>query len=74
MSSVPSPPAPASRDSTPPGPFMTLYTAIILLTALDIGLVVGGLTYLGGTSAADAVLAGLLGAGGSVPVLRSLIG
>ncbi|MEV8554772.1 hypothetical protein AB0L04_33810 [Streptomyces glaucescens] len=53
---------------------MTLYTAIILLTALDIGLIVGGLTYLGGTSPADAVLAGLLGAGGSVPVLRSLIG
>ncbi|WP_326790524.1 hypothetical protein [Streptomyces sp. NBC_00151] len=53
---------------------MTLHTALILLTALVIGLVVGGLTFLGGTPAASAVLAGLLSAGGSVPVLRTLIG
>jgi hypothetical protein len=39
-----------------------------------IGLVVAGLTFLSGTPAAGAVLAGLISAGGSVPVLRTLIG
>lgn len=74
MSSVPSPLPPTSPEPSPPGPFMTLHTALILQTALVIGLVVGGLTFLGGTPAAGAVLVGLLSAGGSVPVLRTLIG
>uniref|UniRef100_UPI002F916407 hypothetical protein n=2 Tax=unclassified Streptomyces TaxID=2593676 RepID=UPI002F916407 len=55
------------------GPFMTQHTAIIRLAGFVIGLVVGGLTFLSGTPAAGAVLAGLLSAGGSVPVLRTLI-
>ncbi|WP_326585422.1 hypothetical protein OG889_44985 [Streptomyces sp. NBC_00481] len=53
---------------------MTQHAAIILLAGFVIGLVVGGLTFLSGTPAAGAVLAGLLSAGGSVPVLRTLIG
>ncbi|WP_254644874.1 hypothetical protein [Streptomyces sp. BV286] len=53
---------------------MTLHTALVLLTALVIGLVVGGLTFLADSPTASAVLAGLLSAGSSVPVLRRLIG
>ncbi|MCZ0991774.1 hypothetical protein [Streptomyces diastatochromogenes] len=65
MSSAPPPPS---------GPFLSLHTALVLLTAAVIGLVVAGLTFLTGTSAAGAVLTGLISAGGSVPVLRTLIG
>jgi hypothetical protein len=53
---------------------MTQHTAVILLAAVVIGLVVGSLTFLSDTPAAGAVLAGLVSAGGSVPVLRTLIG
>ncbi|MFB7334048.1 hypothetical protein ACFC00_20745 [Streptomyces adustus] len=74
MSSAPTPTPPS-----PPGPdraasFLTQQTAVVLPAAVVIGLVVGGLTYLSGRSAAGAVLAGVLSAGGSVPVLRTLIG
>ncbi|MEV6734605.1 MULTISPECIES: hypothetical protein [unclassified Streptomyces] len=63
-------------DTTPPDtepPFLPLHTAVVVLAALFGGLVVGGLTYLGGTHPALAVLAGLTAAGGAVPVLRELI-
>ncbi|MFJ8637450.1 hypothetical protein [Streptomyces sp. NPDC093568] len=71
--------APTPASSNPPGPsqrgpFLTLHTALVLVTAVVIGLVVGGLTFLSGSAAAGAALAGLLGAGGSVPVLHALIG
>lgn len=74
MSSVPTPMPPAPPEPSPPSPFMTLHTALVLLTALVIGLVIGGLTFLGGSPTAGAVLAGLLSAGSSVPALRRLIG
>lgn len=80
MSSAPSPTPPdpphPDRPDQPDqrGPMVTLHTAIVLLAAGFIGLVVGCLTFLSGTPAAGAVLAGLLSAGGSVPVLRPLIG
>lgn len=70
MSSPTSTPTPPGQ----PGPFVTVRTAIILLSAAFIGLVVGGLTFLGGEPAATAVLAGLTGAGGSVLGLHKLIG
>ncbi|MER6539557.1 hypothetical protein ABT215_38415 [Streptomyces sp900105755] len=57
-----------------PAPFLTIHTAVVLLIAVVIGLVVGGLTFLSGGAVAAAVLAGLTAAGVSVPVLRSLIG
>lgn len=57
-----------------PAPFLTIHTAVVLLIAVVIGLVVGGLTFLSGGSVAAAVLAGLTAAGISIPVLRSLIG
>lgn len=63
-SSVPPPPEP---------PFISLHTAIVLLTAVVIGLVVGGLTFLSDFSAPGAALADLGAAGLSVPTLRSLI-
>ncbi|GAA3850966.1 hypothetical protein GCM10022243_15980 [Saccharothrix violaceirubra] len=56
-----------------PAPFFTVHTALILLAAAFIGAVVGGLTFLSGGPVAGAVLAGLIGFGTSVPVLRSLI-
>ncbi|MEU5398136.1 hypothetical protein ABZ348_02375 [Streptomyces sp. NPDC005963] len=74
MSSVPSPMPPAPSEHSQPGPFLTMHTALILLTALVIGLIVGGLTFLGGTPAPGAILAGLLSAGISVPALHRLIG
>jgi uncharacterized membrane protein YccC len=57
-----------------PAPFLTIHTAVVLLIAVVIGLVVGGLTFLSGGAVAAAVLAGLTTAGVSIPVLRTLIG
>ncbi|MFI5820486.1 hypothetical protein ACIA8I_15375 [Streptomyces rishiriensis] len=65
-------PPPNSRPA--PEPFLSLHTAVVLLTALVIGLVTGALTALTGAPVAGAVLAGLGAAGPSVPVLRCLIG
>jgi hypothetical protein len=69
VSSLPSSP-PEPPD---PKPFLTLHTVVVLLVAFAIGSTVGGLTYLNGTPVPGATLAGLLSAGGSVPVLRHLI-
>lgn len=57
----------------PPEPFLSLHTTVVLLVALVIGLVVGGLTALAGSSAAAAVIAGLTASGAATPVLRTLI-
>lgn len=57
-----------------PAPFLTIHTAVVLLIAVVIGLIVGGLTFLSGGAVAAAVLAGLTAAGVNIPVLRSLIG
>ncbi|MFD7554626.1 MULTISPECIES: hypothetical protein [unclassified Streptomyces] len=56
-----------------PQPFLSLHTAVILLTAVMIGIVLGALTLLSGAPAPGAIAAGLTSAGGSVPALRSLI-
>jgi hypothetical protein len=63
---------PILPESEPP--FISLHTTVVLLAAFIIGLVIGGVTVLSGAPAATAVLAGLLGAGSSIPVLRVLIG
>ncbi|MEU5666533.1 hypothetical protein [Streptomyces longwoodensis] len=72
---TPQSPQPAASPSHEPTaqPFLSLHTTVVLLTALVIGLVIGGLTYLTGVSVATAVIAGLTSAGASTPVLRSLI-
>lgn len=68
------PPAPATTAPTSdPVPFLPMHTALVLLTAVVIGLIVGGLTFIDGRSAAAAVLAGVMSAGICVPVLRTLI-
>ncbi|MEU9983576.1 hypothetical protein [Streptomyces sp. NPDC050856] len=61
--------SPANAD-----PLLTPHTALVLLAAAFIGLVTGGLTFLAGGPAAGAVLAGLAGFGGSIPVLHQMIG
>ncbi|MEU9302482.1 hypothetical protein [Streptomyces sp. NPDC048269] len=54
-------------------PFLTLHTTVVLVAAVLIGLVAGGLSFLGGTPPALAVPAGLTATGGAVPVLRRLV-
>ncbi|WP_327267130.1 hypothetical protein OG444_40065 (plasmid) [Streptomyces sp. NBC_01232] len=66
-------PTTGSPDEAAAQPFLSLHTTVVLLTALVIGLVMGGLTFLTGTSAAAALIVGLTGTGVSTPVLRSLI-
>ncbi|MFH9617849.1 hypothetical protein [Streptomyces pratensis] len=60
--------------STPPDAFLSLHTAVVLLAAVVVGMVIGCLTVLTGVPVAAAVIAGVSSAGGSVPVLRTLIG
>ncbi|MDU9001707.1 hypothetical protein [Streptomyces mirabilis] len=62
-----------SEPSADVPPFLTVHTTVVLLAALFIGFVGGGLTFLSGSPLAGAVLAGLTGGGASVPILRSLI-
>jgi ABC-type antimicrobial peptide transport system permease subunit len=64
---------PEPGESPDTAPFLSLHTAVVLLTALVIGLVIGALTALTGAPAASAVIAGLTATGISTPVLRSLI-
>lgn len=66
-------PGPAN-DSAPEPPFLSLHTTVVLLAALVVGLLTGTLSWWAGSPVAGAVLAGLAGAGSSVPALRSLIG
>ncbi|GGV65221.1 hypothetical protein GCM10010294_17950 [Streptomyces griseoloalbus] len=60
--------------STPPDTFLSLHTAVVLLAAVVIGMVIGCLTVLTGAPIAAAAIAGVLSAGGSVPALHTLIG
>ncbi|MEU8030671.1 hypothetical protein AB0C13_18805 [Streptomyces sp. NPDC049099] len=53
--------------------FLSLHTAVVLLIAFVIGVVMGTLTVLTGAPVAGAVAAGLTNAGASIPVLRNLI-
>ncbi|WP_433573953.1 hypothetical protein [Streptomyces sp. CA-251247] len=73
QNSTPDPSASHSAVSDSGQPFMTMHTVVVLLTAMFIGAIAGGLTYLTAVPVAGAVLAGLTAAGASVPVLRSLI-
>ncbi|MFE2916743.1 hypothetical protein [Kitasatospora indigofera] len=65
----------ANRTDSPKSePFLTARTVLILLAAVIIAIVVGGLSFLGGAPVAGAVLAGLIAFGTSAPVLHKLIG
>ncbi|MFI8933299.1 hypothetical protein ACIG3E_37230 [Streptomyces sp. NPDC053474] len=67
-------PAPTPPNRPERGPFLTVHTALVLLTAAVVGLVMGGLIFVGGGTAAEAAFTGLTAGGVSVPVLRGLIG
>ncbi|MFD1831222.1 hypothetical protein ACFSJS_16325 [Streptomyces desertarenae] len=64
---------PTSSESASAQPFLTLHAAVVLLAAVIIGFVIGGLTALTGVPVAAAVTAGLTSAGASIPGLRTLI-
>ncbi|MBC3986385.1 hypothetical protein H8N01_28345 [Streptomyces sp. AC536] len=71
-------PTPTDDSGSPAAPsldpvFLPLHTSVVLLAALVIGLIMGGLTALTGAPVAGAVLAGLVAAGPAVPALRALI-
>ncbi|MFZ4234647.1 hypothetical protein ACOZGD_05570 [Streptomyces murinus] len=72
----PTPPVDSGSSAVPsPDPvFLSLHTSVVLLAALVIGLITGGLAALTGAPVAGAVLAGLAAAGPAVPALRALIG
>ncbi|MDH6222751.1 ABC-type antimicrobial peptide transport system permease subunit [Streptomyces pseudovenezuelae] len=65
--STPGEPSPVSQS------FLSLHSAVVLLAALLIGIIIGGLTVLTKVPVAAAVIAGMASAGSSVPVLRNLI-
>ncbi|MEV7141839.1 hypothetical protein [Streptomyces tauricus] len=62
-------PAPAPGTE----PFVSLHTAVVLLAAVVIGLVIATLTVLSGAHPATAAITGLTAAGASTGVLRNLI-
>jgi len=64
----------SSSDPSPPGPFLPLHTAVVLLIGVLIGLVAGGLAFLADSTLPLCTLTGLGATGSSVPMLRSLIG
>ncbi|MEV0981852.1 hypothetical protein [Streptomyces sp. NPDC049915] len=61
------------RTQPSEAPFLTLHTAVVLLTAAAIGGCIGVLTLFTHVPLAAAVIAGLTATGASIPVLRSLI-
>ncbi|MFE2582915.1 hypothetical protein [Streptomyces sp. NPDC059378] len=67
------PQPPTGPASPPAAPFLSLRSAVVLLTATVIGLIIGGLTVLTSAPIAAAVIAGLTSTGASIPVLRTLI-
>ncbi|WP_234326720.1 hypothetical protein [Streptomyces sp. NRRL S-337] len=70
----PEPPGPASAGTPSETPLLSVHAAVVFLAAVIIGLVMGGLMFLHDKSVPSAVAAGLVAAGGSVPVLHKLIG
>ncbi|MET8102259.1 hypothetical protein ABZV29_38415 [Streptomyces sp. NPDC005236] len=53
---------------------MSIHAAVVFLTAVVIGLIMGGLMFLSDKSVPTAVATGLGAAGVGVPVLHKLIG
>lgn len=70
----PEPPAPAGAGTPSETPLLSAHAAVVLLPAVIIGLVMGGLMFLHDKSAPTVVAAGLGPFGLSVPVLHKLIG
>ncbi|MEV6758220.1 hypothetical protein [Streptomyces sp. NPDC051214] len=55
-------------------PLLTVHSALVLLTGVLLGVFVGVLTRLDGSSPIAAALAGAIAAGVTIPVLHKLIG
>ncbi|MCZ0210680.1 hypothetical protein OZK63_35375 [Streptomyces sp. UMAF16] len=70
----PEPPGPAGAGTPSELPLLSVHAAVVFLAAVIIGFVMGGLMFLHDKSVPAAVAAGLVAAGGSVPVLHKLIG
>ncbi|CAL9673740.1 hypothetical protein [Streptomyces sp. enrichment culture] len=68
------PPATAGAVTPSETPLLSMHAAVVFLTAVIIGLVMGSLTFLHDKSVPAAVAAGLGTFGISVPVLHKLIG
>ncbi|MET9561824.1 hypothetical protein [Streptomyces tauricus] len=66
-------PAPAPAPASGTEPFVSLHTAVVLLAAVVIGLVIATLTVLSGAHPATAAITGLTAAGAGTGVLRNLI-
>ncbi|MEV0226753.1 hypothetical protein [Streptomyces sp. NPDC050704] len=65
---------PSPSGPTPSSSLLSVRSTLVLLIGALIGVLVGGLTHLDGNSPAASVLAGLLVAGASIPVLHNLVG
>jgi hypothetical protein len=59
---------------SPPGPLLTVRAAVILLLALVVGVLAGGLSYLTDLSVPHAVLWGGGAAGGALLLFHTVIG
>ncbi|MFJ8275578.1 hypothetical protein ACIQ8G_35800 [Streptomyces sp. NPDC094154] len=70
----PEPPGPPSTGLPSQDPLLSMHAAVVFLTAVIIGLVMGGLMFLHEKSVPSAVATGLGCCGISVPVLHKLIG
>lgn len=57
-----------------PGPLLTVRAAVLLLLALVVGVLAGGLSYLADHSVPSAVLWGGGAAGGALALFHTLIG
>ncbi|MFI1176629.1 hypothetical protein [Streptomyces melanogenes] len=70
----PEPPGTPSAGLPSEAPLLSVHAAVVFLTALVVGLVMGGFLFLHEKPVSAAVATGLVAAGGSVPVLHQLIG
>ncbi|GAB7038253.1 MULTISPECIES: hypothetical protein [Catenuloplanes] len=60
--------------SSPPGPLLTVRAAVILFSALVVGILAGALSYVDDPSAARAVIWGASSSGGAVMLFHAVIG
>ncbi|GHH57480.1 hypothetical protein [Streptomyces candidus] len=65
---------PRIPDPDDPQPFLSIHTALVLLMAAFIGVVVGVLTFYARQSIPEALLAGLASTGLCIASLRNMIG
>ena len=61
-------------EPSPPGPLLTVRTAVVLLLALVVGLLAGALSYLSNRSVPVAALVGGGASGGALVLFHTIIG